>query len=49
MADISVEVHPLAKNFLGKDMYVIVTRPVRSPEIEKRLGEPLEHMVELEK
>jgi uncharacterized protein YciI len=35
--------------FLGKEMYLVVTRPVRSPEIEKRLMEHLNHQVELEK
>jgi uncharacterized protein YciI len=49
MADVAPNVHPLAKNFLGKDLYVVVTRPVRSPEINKRIGEHLEHQVAMEK
>ncbi len=49
MADPKSSVHPLAKNFLGKEMYLVITRPVRSPEINKRVGEHLEHQVALEK
>lgn len=49
MADIPSSVDPLTKNFLGKEMYVCVTRPVRSPEIAKRLSEHLAHQIELEK
>ena len=49
MADVPSSVHPLAKNFLGKEMYVVIVRPVRSPEIAKRVGEHLEHQVALEK
>lgn len=49
MADKPTNVHPLAANFLGKEMYLVVTRPVRSPDIEKLLGEHLKHQVELEK
>ena len=30
-------------------MYLVVTRPVRSPDVEKLLGEHLKHQVELEK
>jgi uncharacterized protein YciI len=30
-------------------MYLVVTRPVRSPEIVKRLGDHLAHQVDLEK
>jgi len=30
-------------------MYLVVTRPVRSPEIEKRLSDHLAHQVELER
>jgi uncharacterized protein len=42
-------VHPLTSKFLGKEMYLVTTRPVRSPEIEKRLNEHLAHQVELER
>jgi hypothetical protein len=49
MADAPSNVHPTTKNFLGKEMYLVVTRPVRSPEIEKRLMDHLNHQVELEK
>jgi hypothetical protein len=31
-------VDPATKSFLGKEMYLVVTRPVRSPEIAKRLA-----------
>ncbi len=49
MADIPTNVDPSTKNFLGKEMYLIVTRPVRSAEIAKRLADHLAHQVELEK
>ncbi len=49
MADVPSSVDPAAMKFLGKEMYVCVTRPVRSPEIAKRLGEHLAHLIELEK
>ena len=49
MADAPSNVHPLTHKFLGKEMYLVVTRPVRSPEIEKRLSEHLAHQVELER
>ncbi len=49
MANPQSSVHPLAKKFLGKEMYLVITRPVRSPEINKRVGEHLEHQVALEK
>ena len=29
------------KNFLGKELYLVVARPVRSPEIEKKLADLL--------
>ena len=32
MADSPSSVHPLTHKFLGKEMYLVVTRPVRSPE-----------------
>ena len=43
------DVHPLTSKFLGKEMYLVITRPVRSPEIEKRLNDHLAHQVELER
>ena len=49
MADAPSSVDPLTKDFLGKEMYLVVTKPVRSPEIKKRLPEHLAHQVELEK
>jgi uncharacterized protein YciI len=49
MADAPSNVHPTTQKFLGKEMYLVVTRPVRSPEIEKRLIDHLNHQVELEK
>jgi len=49
MADQKSDVHPLTDKFLGKEMYLVVTLPVRSPEIEKRLSDHLAHQVELER
>ena len=49
MADVPSNVDPATKSFLGKEMYLVVTRPVRSPEIAKRLGDHLAHQIELEK
>jgi uncharacterized protein YciI len=49
MADAPSNVHPTTTRFLGEEMYLVVTRPVRSPEIEKRLKDHLDHQVELEK
>ena len=49
MSDAPIDVHPLTQKFLGKEMYLVVTRPVRSPEIEKHLGDHLAHQVDLEK
>jgi|SRR5665647_159681 len=49
MADAPTDVHPLTKQFLGKELYLVVTRPVRSPEIEKKLADHLAHQVEMEK
>lgn len=43
------DVHPLTKKYLGKEMYLVITRPARSPEIEKRLPDHLSHQVDLEK
>ncbi|HEU5018487.1 MAG TPA: YciI family protein [Pseudolabrys sp.] len=49
MSDKPSDVHPLTTKFLGKEMYLVITRPVRSPEIEKRLADHLAHQVDLEK
>lgn len=49
MADAPSSVHPLTARFLGKEMYVVVTRPVRSAEIDKRLSDHLSHQIALEK
>ncbi len=49
MADAPSSVHPLTHKFLGKEMYLVITRPVRSPEIEKVLSDHLAHQVELER
>ena len=49
MADKPTNVDPSTMKFLGKEMYLVVTRPVRSPEIAKRLQDHLNHQVELEK
>jgi uncharacterized protein YciI len=49
MTDTKSDVHPLTHKFLGKEMYLVVTRPVRSEGIEKRLTDHLNHQVKLEK
>jgi hypothetical protein len=49
MADAPSSVHPLTAKFLGKEMYLVITRPVRSPEIDKKLGDHLAHQVDLER
>jgi uncharacterized protein YciI len=50
MADRPSDVHPLTKKFLGREMYLVVTRPVRSPQItDQKLNEHLEHQIMLEK
>ena len=49
MPDAPSSVDPLTKDFLGKEMYLVVTKPVRSPEIKKLLPDHLAHQVELEK
>ena len=49
MADKPSNVDPSTLKFLGKEMYLVVTRPVRSPEIAKRLQDHLDHQVDLEK
>ena len=48
MADQPSSVDPSTLKFLGKEMYLVVTRPVRWP-IAKRLADHLAHQVELEK
>ena len=43
-------VHPLTARFLGREMYLVVTRPVRSPGItDAMLAAHLAHQVALEK
>lgn len=49
MADAPSSVHPLTSRFLGKEMYLVITKPVRSPEIDKRLADHLAHQVDLER
>lgn len=49
MADSPSSVHPLTTRFLGKEMYLVITKPVRSPEIDKRLSDHLAHQVDLER
>jgi uncharacterized protein len=49
MADTPDSVHPLTNKFLGKEMYLVITKPVRSPEIDKRLSDHLAHQVDLER
>src|SRR5262245_13535725 len=49
MADAPSDVHPMTQKFLGREMYLVVARPVRSPEIEKRLADHLAHQVDLER
>jgi uncharacterized protein YciI len=49
MPDKPSSVDPTTTKFLGKEMYLVVTKPVRSPEIAKRLQDHLNHQVELEK
>jgi uncharacterized protein YciI len=49
MANAPSDVHPMTDKFLGKEMYLVITRPVRSPEIAKRLSDHLAHQVELER
>ncbi len=49
MPDAPSSVHPLTTRFLGKEMYLVITKPVRSPEIDKRLTDHLAHQVDLER
>src|ERR1051325_4288988 len=48
-ADKPTNVDPSTMKFLDKEMYLVVTRPVRAPEIAKRLADHLAHQVDLEK
>jgi uncharacterized protein YciI len=50
MTDKPSSVHPLTAKFLGREMYMVVTRPVRSPGItDDMLTKHLEHQIMLEK
>jgi uncharacterized protein len=49
MADAPSSVHPLTSKFLGREMYLVITRPVRSPEIDKKLADHLAHQIDLER
>lgn len=50
MATADQQHHELTKNFLGKELYVIVTTPVVSrEELDKMLPEHLAHQIKLEK
>ncbi len=49
MPDLPSNVHPITAHLLGKEMYLVVARPVRSPEIEKRLADHIAHQIEMER
>jgi uncharacterized protein len=50
MANADQQHHDLTKNFLGKELYVIVTTPVVPREqLDKMLPEHLAHQIKLEK
>jgi uncharacterized protein len=49
MTDAPSSVHPLTSKFLGREMYLVITRPVRSPEIDKKLADHLAHQIDLER
>jgi len=49
MPDLPSDVHPITAELLGKEMYLVVARPVRSPEIEKRLADHIAHQIDMEK
>lgn len=49
MADLPSNVHPITAHLLGKEMYLVVARPVRSPEIEKKLADHIAHQIDMEK
>lgn len=50
MADAPSNVHPLTSKFLGKEMYLVVTRPVRSDMItDALLKAHLDNQIDLER
>ena len=50
VSDTPSNVHPLTSKFLGKEMYLVVTRPVRSPGItEELLAAHLANQIDLER
>lgn len=50
MADTKSDVHPQTAGFLGKEMYLVITRPVRGPGITNELlAAHLAHQVDLER
>lgn len=49
MAENQAETDRILERFLGKDVYVVIARPVRSPEITQRIEEHLAQQVKLEK
>jgi hypothetical protein len=49
MPDLPSDVHPTTAKLLGKEMYLVVARPVRSSEIEKRLADHIAHQIDMEK
>jgi uncharacterized protein len=49
MTDKPSDVHPITAKLLGKEMYLVVARPVRSPEIEKRLADHIAHQIDMER
>ena len=49
MADTTPDARKMLEGFLKKEVYVVVTRPVRSPEIAKRIIDHLNSQVKLER
>jgi hypothetical protein len=50
MSDQPSNVHPLTAKMLGKEMYLVVTKPVRSPDItDALLHAHLENQIDLER
>jgi uncharacterized protein YciI len=50
MADFAQQHRDLTKNFLGKELYVIVTTPVAPrEELDKMFAEHIKHQIRLEK
>ncbi len=49
MTDKPSDVHPITAKLLGKELYIVVARPVRSPEIEKRLADHIAHQIDMER